>query len=298
MKQQLQLIIGLFCILMMVGAGAHAQLPANYTFPGAPIKPISSYSALDEGGYGNAETDPEGQVQAVFCYNGTISLDATQSDGGATYASYKWFLLDKEGNESTNPVRIGNGTDGQKFDYEHKRTGYHRFRVYGYNGEDGEGCFEITDIAVYVFPPIDIDENYTSEEDEFCENEVGKLDFYHKGGLILDVADFNIDSREAFNNDEFLLQYEWYIIKDGTRYTLKSGADSTYTVGDNSNNIDLSYVLGEIVAGTYQYGVRAYYVFEGGEICETLDTPMFDLVISVAPSKPSIIIGGAAKSRQ
>ena len=298
MKKQLQLFSGILCILMMISAKSQAQLPAEYTFPTGSITPISSYNDMDQGGYGNPENDPEGLVQAVFCYEGIINLDAVQSEGGDTYASYKWFLLDKNGNESDNTVHTGNGTEGQKFDYSHTRTGYHRFRVYGYNGLDGDGCFEITDIAVYVFPPIDIDENYESVEDEFCENEVERLDFYNNGGLELNAADFNIDSSEEFNDDKFLLHYEWYIIKDGTRSTLKSGEESTYVVGDNNNSEDLTYQLGEIVAGTYQYGVRAYYVFEGDEICETVDTPMFDLVISVAPSKPTIIIGGAAKSRQ
>lgn len=297
MKKQIQIFSVLFCLLMVVGARAHAQLPSNYTFPQQEGIIISNYAAMDNGGYGDTTNDPEGLVQAVFCYDGIINLDAVQSVGGDTYASYEWFLLDKDGNELPNRVHYGDDIAGQTFDYQHTRTGYHRFRVYGYNGLGGTGCFEITDIAVYVFPPIEIDEEFEAEVDEFCENVVGKLDFYNEGGLVLNAADFNIDSSEEFNNDEFQLHFEWYIIKEGIRETLKSGVESTYTVGDNTNTVDLNYELGQIVAGTYQYGVRAYYVFEGAEICETADIPMFNLDISVAPSKPTIIVGGAAGMR-
>jgi hypothetical protein len=271
-----------------------AEAQDNYSFPTAAINPISTYSSFDEAGYGNVTTDQDGVVKAVFCYDGKISLNAVQSDGGEVYASYDWYLLDKNGNESESAIHSGNGNAGQQIDYNHQRSGYHRFRVYGFNKEDRLGCFEMTDIAIYVFPEIKI-AAYQTEKLELCQNEAGALQRYAKGEVILDASSLSIEDSDTYNGDRLQRNYEWFVQNGAEQAVLQSGVASSYILG--SDVLDLNYGSNALTPGTYQYGVRVSYLFDGEAICTSMEIMMHQLSITAAPSKPIIKIGGAIKAR-
>lgn len=283
-----------FYLLIPVLSLAIGFAQAQVSFPTAAVNNINSYSSFDMAGYGNNTDDQEGLVKAVFCYEGNISLNAVQTDGGEQYASYAWYLLDKAGNEPENAVQIANGNEGQQLNYAHQRSGYHRFRVYGYNKENQEGCFEITEIAIYVMPQIEI-EAYQATIVELCQNEYDALQNYADGAIVLDATLLTINDREVFNDDRFEKTYEWFITNGGTESVLQSGLSASYTIGTGPD--DLSFAAGNLSTGTFQYGLRVYYSFEEEAICNSSEVMMYTLTITPAPSKPTIRIEGAAKTR-
>lgn len=287
MKTKFYLLIP---VLYLIVGLASAQV----SFPASAVKDINTYNSFDMAGYGNSTDDPEGLVKAVFCYEGAISLKASQIQGDEQYVSYAWYLLDKTGNEPGQAVHIGNGNEGQLLNYKHLRSGYHRFRVYGYNRVDQAGCFEVTEIAIYVLPQREITE-YQSITMELCENEVGAFQKYAVGEIVLDADMLNIKNNEDFNNDTFENTFEWFLVRGGEEILLQSGLSASYSLGSSSN--DLPYAMGNMSPGNFQYGIRVYYSFEGEAICSAVSILMYNLIITPAPSKPIIKIEGAAKSR-
>lgn len=280
MKKQLQVFFfSLGCLMAAFGISAQAQTGGQVhitdypDFDGKYIEPnVEIY---------NIDTDEE-LVQATFCSDQTISLDATEMTTGTVYGSYKWFLVDEITGDTTN---LNN--NNQLLDYTSQEPGYHLFRVEGYSEADFKGCYEITEIAVYVLPEIVLTE--PTETYEYCQTDAPPTNATDPAnsfgiGLITLNADI-ID--ESTLPDTYEYRYQWLKINtaNGARYPISGATAATYDVGSMDTHTNL---------GTWQYVVEiTYEVNDGGCAQEFV---MTTITVTEAPDKPVIeITGGHAR---
>ncbi|MBS9525439.1 hypothetical protein KIH41_04460 [Litoribacter ruber] len=272
MKKQFYLLIG---ILILLVNQSYGQYPLNFTHPQTG-NTITSFNSFDAAGYG-AENDLEGIVQNLFCYEEGAKV-ALSVDG--VYERFEWYLMGKVDEDQV----LLEGETEASITYDFTRSGYHRFRVYGFNGSGDDACYEITDIAVYVAPEIilEVDE----EDDDFCENDSEQISNYNEKELTVSAS-----YEETHMQDDFNLVYKFYLTtNEGEAILLQEGSTNTYVLGSSDNDLDFTERLLE--QGDYKYTVRVSYDFEDEEaLCEKEET-LLTLVINPIPEKPVIEITG------
>lgn len=275
MKKQLQVFFfALCCILAASGIHVQAQTGGQVhisEYPDFDGKYVEPNVTLYNTGSG------EDLVQATFCHDQTITLDATEFGTGEVYASYKWFLIDEETGAETDL-----NVDDQILNYSSTEPGYHLFRVEGYSETEQRGCYEITEVAVYVLPEVTLTE--PGDTYEYCETDApptqsgDPANSFGQGVITLD-ADIIDDS--AFP-DTYEYRYQWYKTNaDGTEFSISGATSSTYDVGSMDTHTNL---------GEWNYHVSiSYEVNDGG--CEE-DFLMATITVTEAPEKPVIEISG------
>ena len=224
----------------------------------------------------NAGTD-EDLVQATFCSDQTVVLDATEFGTGAVYGSYKWFLVDE-----TTGVGTDLNVDAQILNYTSLEPGYHLFRVEGYSETNFQGCYKVTEIAVYVLPEIVLTE--PGDIYEYCETDApptvagDPANSFGQGVITLNAD--TIDSSTLPDTYEY--RYQWYKTNAaGTQYPITGATSSTYDVGSMDTHTNL---------GVWNYNVAiSYEVNDGG--CQE-DFLMATITVTAAPEKPVIEISG------
>lgn len=266
MNKQFYLLIPI--LLLMVANQVHAQ---------AQTTNIATYGDFDA----KYTTD---FIQMTFCETVPINLTVDETENsGAAFLSFKWVLLESDGSEPNSPIQIGNGDAGRNLNYESLRAGYHIFRVYGYSVQDQMGCYEMTDIAVYVLPNIPLTPQEITEQ--YCESDLppivadGAVNSLQLGAIVLDAT---ID-QSAFP-DTYALNYQWSKSIGGGASTPIGGATSaTYIVGSATED-------DHATVGTHTYTVKiSYAVNDNGCPAEEI---MAVITVTAKPDKPVINVGG------
>ncbi|KEO75535.1 hypothetical protein [Anditalea andensis] len=250
----------------------------------AQTTPIATYAHFDE-----VYSDPDLLVQMTFCETTEIELTVDESQNiGAPFMSFEWFLLNADGTEPNESIQAGDGDLGRNLNYVSTRTGYQIYRVYGYSVEGQTGCYEMTDIAVYVLPTIPLEPQ--DVEETYCTTDAtpivadGTTNSLGLGAIIL-----NAEVDQTPFPDTYALNYVWSKSFDGgPSVDLDQATEETYIIGSATND-DHTEV------GTHTYSVRISYVVNDGG-CEVSET-MAVITVTPAPEKPVINVTGG-HSRQ
>jgi hypothetical protein len=271
MKKQFYLLIPI--LLLMLSNQAHAQEPT----------PISTYEHFDlkynEGLLSNYNAGEE-LVDKTFCENAAVEITVVQQ-GNVPYQSYKWYHIDGSGSE----VDLNNDQNSFSFTNvnTHYSPGYHLFRVYAYSEEGLQGCFEVTEMAVYILPALPqediVDFNYC-ETDASPVNADDDPNSFGQGQIELDGT-----VNQGNFPDQYVFNYQWVKKNVATQDVVEiaDATNETYIVGSAAND-DHTEV------GVWEYSTVVSYVVNGGDCEQTL--VIAEITVTPAPEKPEINIDG------
>jgi len=262
MKKQFYLLIPILLLMLTNLENVQAQNPI-----------ITTYVDFDTKYTGE-------QVQMTFCETTDIELSVNENqNNGVPYESFSWYYLGQEASGTETPI----GADSPTFTSNEYAPGYHIFRVYGYTVENQIGCYEFTDIAVYVLPNIPLTPQGVIEQ--YCETDLPPIivgDPNNSLGLGAIVLDATVD-QTAFP-DIYALNYQWSkSINDGASTPIGGATSDTYIVGSATDD---NYAT----VGVHTYSVQiTYAVNENGCPVEEV---MAVLTVTPKPDKPVINVGG------
>jgi hypothetical protein len=270
MKKQVYLLIPI--LMLLVAGQAIAQTEQVH---------ITTYENFD-GKYNEeylSNYNPgEERVNNTFCEGSDIELNVVQQ-GEVEYKSFTWFHINGNRDESN----LNNDANTLSFtaDNTNYGVGYHLFRVYAYSEENQQGCFEVTEMAVYVLPQV-----VQEEEDnfEYCAtdappvDEAGDANSFGQGQIVLDGT-----VNQANFPDTYEFNYQWVKVNVETEdiETIEGATGSTYVVGSGDTHTEV---------GEWEYRTVISYVVNGGECEQSL--LIANITVTPAPEKPVINVTG------